>query len=396
MATDAIQDAEEGEDVPEFTLYSAPPVTRDRTTYRAHVVPIDRCVGAADRRNAERLERWATDAGPGLVRPTCSGRCSSCVGTATSCAQLASPLRSAWSPSTGTSCFISAARSQARNDPAAPACRDAAVGCDDGSILGAGDKLLTLLERWDVRNVLLVCGIQARGAAEAGGMRRYQLVLNTAKDALQLCYAHAVAPEAESAYGDADEAGPAQSLTAVPARQAPEPEPAGHGRRAQRLPMAVRPRQGVVVGTRGWEGPRLLTRTRSLPPRRRPPADCIAGQSHCVCPRGAAPRWEATAARCGPCKGRACTRARAGSSTWDPPHLPKGQGAQRRRTASAAPAPGRGGGGLARDRQGRACSAARVRAAAASALHDGAAAGAFGPSRAGLTPAVGFWGRGEG
>lgn len=142
----------------------------------------------------------------------------------------------------GTVCFAAAVGPWSGNDPESPVRSDAATGCDDGSILGAGDKLLTLLERWDVRNVLLACAVRARGTAEAGGMRRYQLVLNTAKDALQLCYAEAVAPELEVCDEDGDEAGlaGASNLTAVPVSPMREPEPAGHGRKAQRLPMAVR------------------------------------------------------------------------------------------------------------------------------------------------------------
>lgn len=43
MATDGEKESGEGGNKHEFVLYSAPAVTQHRTTYRSHVVPIDRC-----------------------------------------------------------------------------------------------------------------------------------------------------------------------------------------------------------------------------------------------------------------------------------------------------------------------------------------------------------------
>lgn len=73
---------------------------------------------------------------------------------------------------------------------------EAAEGFDDFGDLGAGRKLLGLLQRWDVRNVVLsVTRHDDRGlpggaflAAERLGVQRYRVILGRAKDVLEQCY----------------------------------------------------------------------------------------------------------------------------------------------------------------------------------------------------------------
>lgn len=71
-------------------------------------------------------------------------------------------------------------------------------GCDDHGDLGAGEKLLHLLSRWDVRNVVLVVTRHNSGkhgtflGSEKLGIQRYRIVLGRAKHVLEQCYLNGI------------------------------------------------------------------------------------------------------------------------------------------------------------------------------------------------------------
>ena len=83
-----------------------------------------------------------------------------------------------------------------------------AEGSDDAGDVGAGEKLLHLLQRWDVKNVVLVVtrhdsdSLHGGGflASEKLGVQRYRVILSRAKQVLEQCYLYnlrvaAVPPE---------------------------------------------------------------------------------------------------------------------------------------------------------------------------------------------------------
>ena len=69
-------------------------------------------------------------------------------------------------------------------------------GSDDAGDVGAGEKLLHLLQRWDVKNVVLVVtrhdsdSLHGGGflASEKLGVQRYRIMLSKAKHVLEQCY----------------------------------------------------------------------------------------------------------------------------------------------------------------------------------------------------------------
>lgn len=66
-------------------------------------------------------------------------------------------------------------------------------GYDDGGDPGCGAKLLHLLQRWDVQNVLLVVSVWEDGLPHRLRGQRYKIVLDRAKLVLEQCYEDAVA-----------------------------------------------------------------------------------------------------------------------------------------------------------------------------------------------------------
>mmetsp|Transcript_102595 Transcript_102595/g.293855 ORF Transcript_102595/g.293855 Transcript_102595/m.293855 type:complete len:214 (-) Transcript_102595:373-1014(-) len=73
---------------------------------------------------------------------------------------------------------------------------EAEEGHDDHGDLGAGEKLLGLLQRWDVRNVIIVVTRHDSKSLHGGsflapeklGIQRYRIVLGRAKHVLEQCY----------------------------------------------------------------------------------------------------------------------------------------------------------------------------------------------------------------
>jgi len=64
-------------------------------------------------------------------------------------------------------------------------------GCSDGGDSGVGDKLLHLLQEWDVENVVLVvCRDDSKSlvGGDSLGVRRFKIVIDCAKAVLELCY----------------------------------------------------------------------------------------------------------------------------------------------------------------------------------------------------------------
>ena len=65
-------------------------------------------------------------------------------------------------------------------------------GCGDGGDPGAGDKLLHLLRRWDIQNVVLCVTCWDEGLRGRLGTRRFRLYLDCAKSVLEQCYMDSV------------------------------------------------------------------------------------------------------------------------------------------------------------------------------------------------------------
>ena len=84
---------------------------------------------------------------------------------------------------------------------------------DDGNDLGAGEKLLYLLQRWDVQNILLVVtgwnvgGHLSTSVRSKAGITRYRVLIDSAKQVLEQCYFESlgIASEVESKSGDIHE-----------------------------------------------------------------------------------------------------------------------------------------------------------------------------------------------
>ena len=74
-------------------------------------------------------------------------------------------------------------------------------GCGDGGDPGAGDKLLHLLRRWDIQNVVLCVTCWDDGLRGRLGSRRFRLYLDSAKSVLEQCYMDSMSV-ASSAGGD--------------------------------------------------------------------------------------------------------------------------------------------------------------------------------------------------
>lgn len=70
-------------------------------------------------------------------------------------------------------------------------------GCGDGGDPGAGVKMLELLEKWDVQNVVLLCTRWDDGMPGRLGNARYKVILDRCKAVLEQCYLEAL--EAEEA-----------------------------------------------------------------------------------------------------------------------------------------------------------------------------------------------------
>jgi hypothetical protein len=69
-------------------------------------------------------------------------------------------------------------------------------GHEDDGELGAGEKLLHLLVRWDIRNVLLIVTRRdTSGPSGRLGVQRYKVLLDRAKSVLEQCYAESIQPQ---------------------------------------------------------------------------------------------------------------------------------------------------------------------------------------------------------
>ena len=75
-------------------------------------------------------------------------------------------------------------------------------GCGDGGDAGAGDKLLHLLRRWDIQNVVLCVTCWDDGLRGRLGSGRFRLYLDSAKSVLEQCYLDSVSVASSSAVGD--------------------------------------------------------------------------------------------------------------------------------------------------------------------------------------------------
>jgi putative IMPACT (imprinted ancient) family translation regulator len=80
-------------------------------------------------------------------------------------------------------------------------------GCGDGGDPGAGDKLLDLLRKWDIQNVVLCVTNWDDGLRGRLGSGRYRLYLNSAKDVLEKCYLDSVSTAASTEATDDDDQG---------------------------------------------------------------------------------------------------------------------------------------------------------------------------------------------
>ena len=74
-------------------------------------------------------------------------------------------------------------------------------GCGDGNDPGAGDKLLDLLRKWDIQNVVLCVTCWDDGLRGRLGSRRFRLYLDSAKDVLEKCYIDSVSVGTGSSAG---------------------------------------------------------------------------------------------------------------------------------------------------------------------------------------------------
>lgn len=62
-------------------------------------------------------------------------------------------------------------------------------GCDDGNEIGAGDKLLYLLRKWEIENVFVMVARNDRSlSGRLIGSQRYKYILESAKSAIEKCF----------------------------------------------------------------------------------------------------------------------------------------------------------------------------------------------------------------
>jgi hypothetical protein len=80
-------------------------------------------------------------------------------------------------------------------------------GHEDDGELGAGEKLLHLLVRWDIRNVLLIVTRRdTSGPSGRLGVQRYKVLLDRAKSVLEQCYVESMQPQQpEQLYADEEQ-----------------------------------------------------------------------------------------------------------------------------------------------------------------------------------------------
>jgi hypothetical protein len=74
-------------------------------------------------------------------------------------------------------------------------------GCGDGEDPGSGDKLLDLLRRWEVQNVVLCVTCWDDGLRGRLGSGRFRLYLDSAKSVLEQCYIDSVSVSGSSTAG---------------------------------------------------------------------------------------------------------------------------------------------------------------------------------------------------
>ena len=72
-------------------------------------------------------------------------------------------------------------------------------GCGDGGDPGAGDKLLDLLRKWDIQNVVLCVTCWDDGLRGRLGSRRFRYYLDSAKSVLEQCYLDSVSVTSSTA-----------------------------------------------------------------------------------------------------------------------------------------------------------------------------------------------------
>jgi hypothetical protein len=82
-------------------------------------------------------------------------------------------------------------------------------GCEDGNEYGCGDKLLHLLQKWGVHNVVLVVVRWDDGVPGRMRCRHFPLILDRAKAVLEQCYMDAVAPSTVASSGPVGDVGEA-------------------------------------------------------------------------------------------------------------------------------------------------------------------------------------------
>ena len=80
-------------------------------------------------------------------------------------------------------------------------------GCGDGEDPGSGDKLLDLLRRWDIQNVVLCVTCWDDGLRGRLGSGRFRLYLDSAKSVLEQCYIDSVSVSGSSTAGGSSSSG---------------------------------------------------------------------------------------------------------------------------------------------------------------------------------------------